>query len=58
MAKVLLVSGDLMIHSMVEGAVRAIGAELVVASGAMAVAQATTHTPTFYARCGTASQRA
>jgi DNA-binding NarL/FixJ family response regulator len=45
MAKVLLVSRDLMIHSIVEGAVRAIGAELVVASGGTAVAQTTTHAP-------------
>ncbi len=47
MMNVLLVSGDLMIHSMVEGAVRAIGAELVVASGATCVTQATTHAPQF-----------
>lgn len=47
MANVLLVSGDLMIHSMVDGAVRASGAELVVVSGATAVAQATTHAPRF-----------
>ncbi len=45
--RVLLVSGDLMIHSMVEGAVRAIGAELVVAGGATCIAQATTHAPRF-----------
>jgi DNA-binding NarL/FixJ family response regulator len=47
MAKVLLVSGDLMIHSMVEGAVRTIGAELLVASGATCVTQATTQAPRF-----------